>query len=116
MGTDRMVVVLTTMKFYTHKTEEVVAARLEELGLTAYGRTESEAALACKKLFNKFVHTHRDRGDIAERLNKAEVEWHWLDKYPDDGPEYENTNQLFDNWVTPLQRRRSATMPLAAAA
>ena len=35
MAEDRMVVVLTPMTFYDHLTEKVVAARLEELGLTA---------------------------------------------------------------------------------
>ena len=116
MGTDRMVVVLTAMTFYDHKTEDIVAARFEELGLTAYGRTRPEAVLACKKLFNKFIHTHRNRGDIGKRLDKAGVEWYWSDEYPEDRPEYENTNRLFDNWVTPLQQPQSHKVQLAAAA
>ena len=31
------------------------AVRFVELGLTAYGRTEADALVRCKKLFNRFV-------------------------------------------------------------
>ena len=89
---DRMVVVLTPMSFYRHRSRDVFAARFKALGLTAYGYTEDEANAACKKLFNKFIHGHRERGTLEEILNRCEVEWYWEDEYPASKPSYENTN------------------------
>lgn len=100
MTEERLVVVLTPMSVFHHTEREIVAARLETLGLTAYGQDESEAIRACKELFNKFVHSYRDRGEIEERLNQVGVEWYWADEYPDGRPSFEDTNHLLANLLT----------------
>ena len=91
---DKMVVVLTPMSFYRHKSRDVFAARFKALGLTAYGYTKDESIAACKKLFNKFIHGHRERGTLVEILNRCSVEWYWVDEYPASKPEFDNTNLL----------------------
>ena len=90
----RLVVVMAPLTLLTHKEREVTAARFEGLGLTAYGRTESEAILSLKKLFNKFIHFYRSAGQLKHRLNELDVEWYWADEYPEDLPHYEDTNDL----------------------
>ena len=93
-----------------------MAARLRKLGLTAYGSTEAEAVLACKKLFNKFVHTYRARGEIEKRLDQVGVEWHWADEYPEDAPAYEDTNRLFNDWIDPYRQPLDNETPYPVAA
>lgn len=99
MDTDRTVVVTTPLTLVRHMDREVVAARFRELGLTAYGRTEFEAVLALKRLFNKFVRSYRASGQIEARLNQVNVTWYWADEYPQDLPPYEDTTGLFGTWV-----------------
>ena len=112
-----MVVVLTPMSVLHHTEREIVAARLEALGLTAYGRNETEAIRACKELFNKFIHAYRARGKIAERLDHVGVEWYWEDEYPEGHPSYENTNDLLANkWVKRVQQPQNEDALYAAAA
>lgn len=99
MDTDRMVVVATPLTLIRHRDRDVVAARFRELGLTAYGRTESEAVLALKRLFNKFVRSYRESGQIEARLNQVGAKWYWADEYPDTLPPFEDTDELFGTWV-----------------
>ena len=89
---DKMVVVLTPMRFYRHRNGDVFAARFKALGLTAYGYSQDESIAACKKLFNKFIHGHRERGTLVELLNRSGVEWYWEDEYPANKPKFDNTN------------------------
>ncbi len=92
---NRLIVVTgIRLDFYYHVEKQLVAARFAKLGLTAYGSTEASASYAFKKLFNTFVHVLRNKGRIEERLNRAGVEWYWAEDYPDNLPEYENTNHL----------------------
>ena len=98
---DRIVVVLTPMSFYRHRSRDVFAARFNALGLTAYGYSKDESAAACKKLFNKFIHGHRERGTLVDILNRCDVEWYWEDEYPADKPDYDNTNLALTTSTTP---------------
>ena len=99
MDTNRKVVVTTPLTLVRHRERELVAARFRELGLTAYGRTESEAVLALKRLFNKFVRSYRESGQIEARLDQVGAKWYWADEYPDTLPPFEDTNELFGTWV-----------------
>ena len=96
---DRQVVVMAKLSLVHHAERELVAARFRKLGLTAYGRTDSEAVLALKRLFNKFVRSYRASGQTQMRLAQAGVEWHWADEYPEDAPPFEDTNDLFEPWA-----------------
>ena len=92
MSTTRTVVVLEKASVLSHSESNLFAARFENLGLTAYGQTESEAVLELKKLFNKFVRTYREAGQLECRLDQTGVEWYWADEYPADKPPFEDTN------------------------
>lgn len=113
MDTNRMVVVTTPLTLVHHRKREVVAARFRELGLTAYGRTEFEAVLALKRLFNKFVHTYRESGQIEARLEQVGVRWYWADEYPDTLPPFEDTNELLET-APSLPEIAEAQRPSAA--
>lgn len=106
MDIDKKVVVVANMTLY-NRTDgvEVVAARFKELGLTAYGRNEREAILACKKLFSRFVRIHREHGELEDRLNDFGVEWYWEDEYPTDHPAYEDTTRLMESPQTVWTQR-----------
>ena len=91
MNDNRMVVVVTratTVRLESH--DDVFAARFKKLGLTAYGHNKTEAMSNLKKLFNRFIHLHRDGGTLEARLEQAGVEWSWADEYTGN---YEDTNQ-----------------------
>ena len=94
MSRDEMVIVVTPLSVHRHRTQEVFAARLEELGLTAYGRTESVAVDRVKRMFNKFVTVHRQDGRLEKKLDHVGVEWYWKSEYPRDAQDYEDTNKL----------------------
>ena len=79
MMEDKTIAVLTPMTLYNHKSGKIVAARLEELGLTAYGHTREEAITACENLFDKFTLAYKNRGSLIDRLNEVGVAWHWVD-------------------------------------
>ena len=81
----RLVVILPRpMQIGKRKFEGVYTARLRELGLTAYGRTEQEAKVAVNKLFNEFVEEHQTRGNLETLLNRLPINWYWEDDYSDD--------------------------------
>ncbi len=129
MSTDRLVVVIEPVVTLYSEGLGIHAARFRRLGLSACGHTQEEALENLKRLFNTFVHACREAGTLEERLDYAGVTWHWADQYPEDGPEYEDTNSLRgsdggNNTRTPVMRRPSpgwcsrvpAAVPLAAAA
>ena len=93
---ERQVVVNISCIIQHHSEDNVFAARFKQLGLTGYGDTEEEAVDNCKRLFNRFIRTYRATGKLAEVLNRATVEWHWRDEYPDDRPAFEDTNELIN--------------------
>ena len=56
--------------------EEVVAARFEELGITAYGKTEDEAVDACRQLMQDFVRWNAAYGKLDQKLGQSGVTYH----------------------------------------
>ncbi len=77
----REVVVKTLLSIEEREDGRVFAARLRELGLTAYGHDTSEAKSNVKRLFNKLINEYRKLGLLEERLNGIGVEWFWRDQY-----------------------------------
>lgn len=88
---DREVVVKTVLSIEERGDGLVFAARLKELGLTAYGRTPSEAKSKVKRNFNRLIAEFRKRGILEARLNGVGVEWGWRDEYASQGIEVEET-------------------------
>ncbi len=88
--------VAVSISYTTHLDEEDSAfvVHFRGLGLIARGQTEEEAVRRCKLLFNKFVHAYRSVCQLEMRLTQANVKWWWLDEYPKDLAEPENTDLL----------------------
>ena len=93
MVTDgRLVVVISPVSTFYDAGWKVHVAAFPQLGLMSYGDTPDIAVGRLKVNFREFIHAHRDQGVLEETLEGLGVRWHWADEYPDDGPEYENTN------------------------
>ena len=88
-----LVVVITRLAVHEHERIDGWVARFDKLALTAYGETRDGAIQNYKKLFNRFVHRHREIGQLEQRLDKSGVEWCWADQYD---AEYEDTNRIMD--------------------
>ena len=121
MDTGRLVVVMANLSLVRHRDEDIVIARFEDLGLSAWGHSESQAVVFLKRLFHKFVHVTRRDGRLEERLNSLGVQWYWADQYPADLPRFEDTNALFgsgseerDAWVDVTPRPSSEAYRMAA--
>lgn len=128
MNTD-LVVVTTPVKVFRSKPSPspVVAARFEQLGLTAYGNSKEEAVTSLKKMFNKFIHAYRSEGQLEQRLNQLGVEWCWAKDYPTESQPFEDTNPgaarvghspsaLEKMTSRKLSERADGVLPLAFAA
>jgi hypothetical protein len=120
---DRKVVVITKLEFLQHPEREVSAVRFRPLGLTAYGRTDGQALASFKQLFNKFVRSYRENGQLKDRLEQFGVEWYWLDEYPDGKPRYEDTSapprtvgRKLRTWAVRNTQQAVAQAPEAIAA
>ena len=85
-----MVVSLKTTK---HKDKALFAARIPELGLTAYGHSTENAEQEVKNLFRTFIQNLREKGQLKKRLDQAKVKWFWEDEYPNDWIPVEDTAQ-----------------------
>lgn len=85
----RRVVVVVTPEIRQGATHSSVAARFDNLGLHAYGRSGEEAELNLRKLFAEDVAYYRKLNKLAEHLNRLGLEygkdWYWEDDYPADG-------------------------------
>ena len=96
--TDGKVLVILTLSVARYENRDIVVARFEALGLTAYGRTEAYAVFVLKRMFNAFIRKHREWGNVEDRLNRARVAWCW-DKERPPGLQYEDTDDLVeDSW------------------
>ena len=71
------VVVLVSPKMLTHQPTGTHAARLVPLGLTAYGKTQDEALLKVKRMFQSAVGAHREQGTLEAWLNRSGLIWYW---------------------------------------
>ena len=107
MDKSRKVVVMVSIKVAKRSDEKMFAARIPELGLTAYGRNEEMARESVKVQFNRFINKYRELGlDLLEkRLNQVGVEWYWEDKYPSDGLPIEYTS--IDQPIAPMPQART---------
>ena len=75
-------VVVNIAPEYLHNEEEGIhAARIRPLGITAYGRSEEDAAEKIKRMFAAAVNAHRANGTLEAWLNQSGLEWNWFDKY-----------------------------------
>ena len=102
-----MVIVVTPLSVHKHITRDLFAARLEELGLTAYATSESVAVDRVKRMFNRFVVAYRQDGLLEEKLNHVDAEWYWKSDYPLDAKSYEDTNNLGGQPNVPVAKRRT---------
>ena len=89
---DRLAVVISPVTTAYNEEARLHVARFDELGLTSFGDNHDQAVQRLKKLFNTFIHAHRELGVLGETLNQLGVTWHWADEYPEDSPDYEDTN------------------------
>lgn len=89
------VVVTVRYRIFEDEEDNAFVCHFVGLGLIARRPTEEEAVARCKQLFTKFVKAYRSAGQLKMRLNQAGVQWHWLEKYPDDAPapEFTHSNQ-----------------------
>ena len=93
---------------YRDEEDASFAAHFIDFGLIARGQTEGEAVRRCKQLFNKFVYAYRSVGQLEMRLDQAGVQWWWLDDYPKELPEPENTDLLRVPPIIPIVPERQA--------
>ncbi len=76
--TEPRVIVYVKVQTLAHTSEGLlVAVRSRHLGLTAYGKDESEATKAFEELFNKYIGTLRRKGQLSKVLGKSGLEWKW---------------------------------------
>lgn len=86
MAYEGKVVVNITPEYLHNEEEGIHAARIQPLGITAYGRSEEDAAEKIKRMFAAAVNAHRANGALEEWLNQSGLEWNWFDKYEGDTP------------------------------
>lgn len=60
-------------------------ARIKGLGITAYRRTEDEAAAIATDMFAEEIQVHRELGNLELWLNKMGVEWCWEGDFVEQG-------------------------------
>lgn len=86
-----LVVVTANLSIERRNDGQMFAAHLEDLGLTAYGRTVEDARKELIGVFKAWVNFYRERGLLEERLNQMGAEWTWVHTYEGDIPvEYTN--------------------------
>ncbi len=86
MSAERRVVALVSPKMLANSKTGMHAARILELGLTAYGSTTDEALQKVKRMYASAVRAHRELGTLVEWLNLSGLEWHWEDNYKGEQP------------------------------
>ena len=77
------IVVTTNLSIEPRRNGKTFAARLEELGLTAYGHTTEDARDALLRLFNEWANLHRRYGEgvLERRLDQLGAHHEPLDGY-----------------------------------
>ena len=90
-GTTQKKVVVNLEIVTIHYTDDdIFISTISELPLTSYGSNSKEAVENVKRLFGRFVRTHRQRGTLADILDRAGVVWYWEEAYPKDQMAYED--------------------------
>lgn len=75
------IVIETSISWEAWDNWDYMAARIRELGLTAYGRTKDEARTAVKHLFHEFITMHRELGDLDVHLKEIGIVGHSETEY-----------------------------------
>lgn len=83
---ERLVVVIVEPTYLHNEATGKFAARIEPLGLTAYGNSKDAASARLRRMFASAVETRRARGTLEKWLDRSGLEWHWEDKYNADMP------------------------------
>ena len=83
---DRKVVVMVSPAYLRDKESNRFAARIQPLGLTAYGDSLDEVSRKVKRMFASAVSAHRAKGDLEAWLDNSGLDWSWLDEYAGDAP------------------------------
>jgi len=86
MATEEAVVVVVRPKTLYHQGKNMYAARIRQLGLTAYGDTSEESLQKVKQMFAALVKAHRKRGTLEERLERSGLDWCWASEYDEELP------------------------------
>lgn len=81
MATERRVVALVCPRMLTNAQTGMYAARILELGLTAYGKTQDEAQRKVVRMYASSVQAHRELGTLEEWLNRSGLNWFWEEEY-----------------------------------
>ena len=112
VATDRLVVVISPVSMFYDSGWKTHVASFAELGLMSFGDTADKAVARLKENFREFIHVHRNNSVLEETLDRLGVRWHWADQYPDDRPEYEDTNTNQDPpEAVPVQQARVEVLP-----
>lgn len=78
---ERAVVVSFEVKVLVNNQTGVYAARILELGVTAYGETAYEAVQKVKLMYASAVRVHRGLGTLEDWLDRSGLKWGWDDEY-----------------------------------
>jgi hypothetical protein len=84
MEKQEKVVVVLPMRYLVNAKKDMYAARIRDLGLTAYGSTKEEAKQKVKRMFAAYVAAHRKRGTLKKRLDESKLDWCWLKDWEGD--------------------------------
>ena len=106
MSVTERVVALVPVVSLAHTVERMFAARIRELGLTAYGDTEEEAVEKVKRMFATYVYAHRKQGTLENCLEHSGLQWWWEKNYPGPLP-IERVSRENATGVTPMPTHRT---------
>ena len=68
-------IIHTSVSYESRPDSVMVAARLTDLGLTAYGLTQDEARDGVLRLFGRWVQHLHERDILEESLDRLQVSW-----------------------------------------
>ncbi len=115
MDMEGRVVVVVTPQLLANAQTGMHAARILELGLTAYGKTADEAVRKVKRMCGASVRAHRAAGTLVDWLNRSGLEWSWLEKYSGRLPVENAERSAFELIIPPAQQGGSNGYHTASA-
>lgn len=78
---DKVAVEVRPQFLKNQKMDNFYAARIKELGLTAYGSSRDEAHARLRRMLGEYIEAHRSRGTLKERLDRSGLKWSPLAAY-----------------------------------
>ncbi len=116
---EREVVVTTVLSFEPRHDGKIRAARLKDIGLTAYGKSDAEAEDKVKRQFARLVSEYRQLGLLEQRLNEVGVTWCWRNEYKDASLPVQNVARMggIRRWISRsvLRPRKEGVLTLQMA-